>query len=71
MLWLPRANDRTVPTTVCQEILASMHKANFTVQMLPTGHGLLVNSTRLLSDDSRSPGLAPTITQWTARLTAS
>jgi len=48
-----------------------MHKANFTVQMLPTGHGLLVNSTRLLSDDSRSPGLAPTITQWTARLTAS
>jgi len=75
VLWLLGTNDRTVPTTVCQEILESMHKANFTVQMLPTGHGLLVNSTGLLSDDARSPGLAPelvpTITQWMGRVTAS
>jgi hypothetical protein len=27
--------------------------------MLPTGHGLLVNSTGLNADDTRSPGLAP------------
>jgi uncharacterized protein len=75
VLWLLGANDRTVPTTVCQEILASMHKPNFTVQTLPTGHGLLVNSTGLLSEDARSPSLAPelvpTITQWMGRTTAS
>ncbi len=75
VLWLLGANDRTVPTTVCQEILASMHKPNLTVQMLPTGHGLLVNSTGLLADDARSPGLAPelvpAITQWMGRVTAS
>jgi hypothetical protein len=33
--------------------------ANFTVQMLPTGHGLLVNRTGLLADDDTSHGLAP------------
>jgi len=75
MLWLLGSNDRTVPTAVCVEILASMHKRNVTVQMLPTGHGLLVNSTGLLSDDARSPGLAPelvpTIAQWMERATAS
>jgi hypothetical protein len=36
-----------------------MNKSNFTVGMLPTGHGLLVNSTGLNADDARSPGLAP------------
>jgi len=75
VLWLLGANDRTVPTSVCLEILASMHKPNFTVQMLPSGHGLLVNSTGLLSDDARSPSLAPelvpTIRQWMERATAS
>jgi len=58
-LWLLGSNDRTVPTHVCAEILAGMNKSNFTVRMLPTGHGLLVNSTGLDADDARSPGLAP------------
>jgi hypothetical protein len=48
-----------VPTLICADILAAMHKTNFTVQMLPTGHGLLVNKTGLLADDDVSPGLAP------------
>lgn len=67
-LWLLGTNDRTVPTAFCVEILASMHKPNFTVQLLPTGHGMLVNPTGLLADDSLSPGLAPqlvsTIRAW-------
>jgi len=67
-LWLLGSNDRTVPTRICAEILAGLHKPNFTVQMLPTGHGLLVNPTGLDADDKRSPGLAPalvpTITDW-------
>ncbi len=71
-LWLLGANDRTVPTTVCLEILDSLHKPNFTVHVLPTGHGLLVNPTGLLADDARSPGLAPelvpTIKAWTLAL---
>jgi uncharacterized protein len=58
-LWLLGTNDRTVPTTVCLELLAAMHKPNFTVRTLPTGHGLLVNPTGLLADDAQSPGLAP------------
>lgn len=58
-LWLLGTNDRTVPTAVCIEILDGMHKPNFTVQQLPTGHGLLVNPTGLNEDDARSPGLAP------------
>ena len=58
-LWLLGSNDRTVPTHVCAEILAGMNKSNFMVRMLPTGHGLLVNSTGLDADDARSPGLAP------------
>jgi dienelactone hydrolase len=58
-LWLLGSNDRTVPTAICVEILAAMHKPNFTVHMLPTGHGLLVNATGLAADDERSPGLAP------------
>jgi len=60
-LWLLGINDRTVPTAVCVEILSAMRKPNFTVQLLPTGHGLLVNPTGLLSDDDQSPGLAPQI----------
>jgi dienelactone hydrolase len=67
-LWLLGINDRTVPTRICAEILAGLNKPNFTVQMLPTGHGLLVNPTGLDADDQRSPGLAPalvpTITDW-------
>jgi uncharacterized protein len=58
-LWLLGTNDRTVPTHVCAGILAAMNKPNFTVRMLPTGHGLLVNSTGLAIDDERSAGLAP------------
>ena len=58
-LWLLGTNDRTVPTAVCIEILDGLHKPNFTVQQLPTGHGLLVNPTGLAADDARSPGLAP------------
>jgi len=58
-LWLLGTNDRTVPTAACVEILSGLHKTNFTVQMLPTGHGLLVNPTGLMADDDRSPGLAP------------
>jgi pimeloyl-ACP methyl ester carboxylesterase len=67
-LWLLGSNDRTVPTRICAEILAGLNKPNFKVQMLPTGHGLLVNSTGLDADDQRSAGLAPslvpTITDW-------
>lgn len=59
VLWLLGSNDRTVPTAVCVEILDSLHKPNFTVRLLSTGHGLLVNPTGLAVDDSRSPGLAP------------
>jgi dienelactone hydrolase len=58
-LWLLGKNDRTVPTAVCAEILSGMHKANFTIELLPTGHGLLVNPTGLLAGDDQSPGLAP------------
>jgi len=69
-LWLLGSNDRTVPTRICAEILAGMNKPNFTVRMLPSGHGLLVNPTGLNVDDSRSPGLAPelvpAITDWLA-----
>ena len=58
-LWLLGSNDRTVPTAVCVEILTSMRKPNFTVDLLPTGHGLLVNPSGLVADDRRSPGLPP------------
>ncbi|TMD37236.1 MAG: alpha/beta hydrolase [Chloroflexi bacterium] len=67
-LWVLGANDRTVPTKVCVEILAAMNKPNFKVQLVPTGHGMLVNPTGLLSDDNTSVGLAPqlvpTIRMW-------
>jgi uncharacterized protein len=67
-LWLLGNNDRSVPTRICVEILAGMSKPNFTVRLLPTGHGLLVNPTGLAGDDERSPGLAPdlvpTIKDW-------
>jgi dienelactone hydrolase len=58
-LWLLGSNDRTVPTAICVEILAAMHKPNFTVHLVPTGHGMLVNPSGLAADDERSPGLAP------------
>ena len=68
-LWLLGTNDRSVPTAICLEILNVMHKPNFTVRLLPTGHGLLVNPTGLAADDERSPGLAPdlvpTLRSWT------
>lgn len=67
-LWLLGTNDRTVPTLICAEILAGMSKPNFTVRMLPTGHGMLINPTGLAADDERSPGLAPelvpTLASW-------
>jgi dienelactone hydrolase len=73
-LWLLGTNDRTVPTHVCAGILAGMNKPNFTVRMLPTGHGLLVNPTGLAIDDERSPGLAPElvpdITEWLRQVDA-
>ncbi len=59
VLWLLGANDRTVPTTVCVEILDSMAKPNFTITLLPAGHALLANTSGLLGDDARSRGLAP------------
>ena len=69
-IWVLGTNDRTVPTAVCVELLNAMHKANFTVHLVPTGHGLLVNPTGLLVDDNRSPGLAPdlvpTLKEWFA-----
>jgi dienelactone hydrolase len=58
-LWVLGTNDRTVPTAVCVEILSKMNKPNFKLQLVPTGHGLLVNPTGLLADDDRSAGLAP------------
>lgn len=59
LLWVLGANDRTVPTAVCVEILDSLHQPQFTVHLVPTGHALLVNPTGLTADDDRSPGLAP------------
>ncbi len=58
-LWILGEYDRTVPTAVCVEILSAMHKPNFKVQLVPTGHGMLVNATGLLADDDTSVGLAP------------
>lgn len=58
-LWVLGTNDRTVPTSVCVDILSGFNKPNFQVQRVPTGHALLVNRTGLLADDDRSPGLAP------------
>jgi dienelactone hydrolase len=58
-LWVLGTNDRTVPTAVCVEILSKMNKPNLKLQLVPTGHGLLVNPTGLLADDDRSVGLAP------------
>lgn len=70
VLWLLGVNDRTVPTMVCLEIINAMRKPNFSVQLLPTGHALLVNPTGLLADDERSFGLAPemlsTMRAWAA-----
>ena len=59
VIWVLGANDRTVPTAVCIEILDALHKPNFTVQQVPTGHGMLVNPTGLDADDAKSFGLAP------------
>jgi uncharacterized protein len=69
-IWVLGTNDRTVPTTVCLEILNAMRKPNFTIHLVPTGHGLLVNPSGMLIDDNRSPGLAPdlvsTLKEWLA-----
>lgn len=69
-IWVLGTNDRTVPTAVCVELLNAMHRPNFTVHLVPTGHGLLVNPTGLLADDDSSPGLAPdlvsTLREWFA-----
>ena len=73
-LWLLGTNDRTVPTAICEEILKALNKPNLTVQMLPTGHALLVNRTGLLADDDRSAGLAPALLPglkgWLSKTTA-
>ncbi len=58
-LWLLGSNDRTVPTAVCVEILTAMRKPNFTIDLLPAGHGMLANPTGMAADAARSPGLAP------------
>lgn len=69
-LWVLGTNDRTVPTTICVEILTALHKSNFTVHLVPTGHALLVNATGMVADDAQSPGLppdlVPTLRQWLA-----
>jgi dienelactone hydrolase len=59
VIWVLGTNDRTVPTAVCIEVLDALHKPNFTVQQVPTGHGMLVNPTGLDADDAKSFGLAP------------
>ena len=74
VLYVLGTNDRTVPTAVCVEILQSLNKPNFSVQQVPTGHGLLVNPTGLDADDARSPGLAPqlvpTLRAWLGKVLA-
>ena len=60
-LWLLGIFDRTVPTNLCSEILARLQKPYFTVQMIPTGHGLLITTTGMLADDDKSTGLAPAV----------
>src|SRR5579864_531505 len=69
-IWVLGRNDRTVPTAVCVELLNAMRRPNFTVHLVPTGHGLLVNPTGLLADEASSPGLAPdlvsTLKDWFA-----
>jgi pimeloyl-ACP methyl ester carboxylesterase len=62
-IWLLGSNDRTVPTAVCVEIVAALNKSNFTVDLLPAGHGMLANPTGMAADDARSPGLAPGLLQ--------
>src|SRR5262249_29760762 len=73
-LWLLGSSDRTVPTAICAEVLAGLHKPNLTVRTLPTGHGLLVNRTGLDADDDRSTGLPadllPAIAAWMRAATA-
>ena len=59
VLWLLGRNDRTVPTAVCVENLNALHKANFNIQLVTSGHGLLLNNTGLNADDATAPGLAP------------
>ncbi len=58
-LWLLGTNDRSVPTALSVEIIDAMRKGNFTIHLLPTGHGLLVNPTGLVADDAQSPGMPP------------
>ena len=74
VLWVLGTHDRTVPTTVCVEVLDSLHKPNFTLEQVPTGHGLLVNPTGLDPDDGTSPGLAPqlvpTLRAWLGKVLA-
>lgn len=69
-LWVLGTNDRTVPTTICVEVLTALRKSNFTVHLVPTGHALLVNATGMVADDAQSPGLppdlVPTLRQWLA-----
>jgi uncharacterized protein len=59
VLWLLGRNDRTVPTDVCVENINQLQKPNLRIQLVDSGHGLLVNQTGLDADDKTSPGLAP------------
>jgi dienelactone hydrolase len=46
VLWLNGETDRTVPTALNTEVLQSMHKSNFDLQVLPhTDHGMLEDPT--------------------------
>jgi uncharacterized protein len=73
-LWVLGRNDRTVPTTVSVENLTALKKANISIQLATSGHGLLLNETGLTADDAKAPGLAPevipAIRDWTKTATA-
>jgi len=58
-LWILGRSDRTVPTDVCVENLNALQKPNLRIQLVTSGHGLLLNHTGLNADDDTAPGLAP------------
>jgi len=58
-LWLLGRNDRTVPTDLCVERLNALRKRNIRIQLVDSGHGLLLNRSGLTADDDKAPGLAP------------
>jgi len=59
ILWLNGELDGQVPTTLNTEILRSLGKANFDIQLLPrAGHSLLETGTGLVVDDDKATRLA-------------